>query len=307
MPVIETKNLSKWYGNVLGISEITLQIQGGIIGLLGPNGAGKSTFLKVISGQLKPNSGNVKVFEEPVFSNYSLFKRLSICPESDSFYPQISGFEQVEFFTKLHGFRGTEATDIAIKAIDQVGLLGKKDKKIQEYSLGMKQRIKIACAIACDPDLLLLDEPLRGIDPIWRSRIIQLIKELEIKGKTVIVSSHVLPEIEAMTNSIVLIHQGKVFAQGDIHEIRGLLNRYPHMITVRSEAARHLGKVMIDHPHVLDIQFSADQTMVTFKTNARDRFYSDLTTAIAENRFLVTEILSSDDNLQAVFDYLIGK
>ncbi|MCK4762572.1 MAG: ABC transporter ATP-binding protein [Candidatus Aminicenantes bacterium] len=305
--VVKTGNLSKWYGNILGISDISLEISPGITGLLGPNGAGKSTFLKMISGQLKANIGTAAIFGEQVFSNQQLFSRIGFCPEYDSFYHDNTGFEQVAFLAGLRGFNKKEAAQKAEAAIDRVGLLGNKDKLIREYSLGMRQRLKFAGSIVHEPEVLMLDEPLRGIDPLWRVNIIRIIKEFEKAGKTIIVASHILPEVEAMTDDIILIHQGKVFAQGDIHYIRDLIDTHPHMISVKCGDYRKLAALLIDREYILDVHFDRESSKVTLKTDHRDKFFDLLNRTIVDHKIEVEEIISPDDNLQGVFDYLIGR
>jgi ABC-2 type transport system ATP-binding protein len=228
-PVIEVQNLSRWYGNVLGLSDVTLQIEPGITGLLGPNGAGKSTFLRLITGQIKPNIG-------------------SVC-----------------------------------------------------------QRLKVAQAIAHEPEILILDEPLNGLDPLSRRKIIRLIKSYKEEGKTIVVSSHVLPEIEAMTKRIILIHQGKIFAQGDIHYIRNLIESHPHIISIKCSRPRELVSKFIQHDFVLKVNFIPDDDSLLVETNNRDKFFGLLPSLFVENNIEVFEVTSPDDNLQAVFDYLIGQ
>jgi ABC-2 type transport system ATP-binding protein len=171
----------------------------------------------------------------------------------------------------------------------------------------MRQRIKFAGAIVHSPEILMLDEPLRGIDPLWRVNIIQIIKEFEKEGKTVIVASHILPEIEVMTNDIILIHQGKVFAQGDIHYIRDLIDTHPHMISVKCKNFRELAAMLIDKEYILNVLFDQDNRKVTLNTNNRDQFFDLLNRLIVEQNIEVEEIISPDDNLQGVFDYLIGR
>jgi ABC-2 type transport system ATP-binding protein len=305
--VINAENLSKWYGNVLGISEISLEITPGIKGLLGPNGAGKSTFLKILSGQLKPNIGTIKIFGEPIFSNHRLFSRIGFCPEHECYYRGNTGWQQVLFRAKLNGFGAKEAAEKTEKAIQRVGLLDSKDKLIREYSLGMRQRLKLACAIVHEPEIILLDEPQRGIDPLWRVKIVQLIKEYEKAGKTIIVASHILPEIETMTNDIIMIHQGKIFAQGDIHYIRDLMDSHPHMISVKCSQGRSLAAMMVEKDYITNIRFYPDNSRITFNTNQRDQFFDFLNRLIVEHDLEIEEITSPDDNLQAVFDYLVGK
>ena len=304
---VQTNSVSKWYGNVLGVSEITINVGRGVHGLLGPNGAGKSTFLKLISGQLKTNIGDVKIFDKPINNNYELFNKIGLCPENDSFYRGITGWEFILFSSKLLGYKGNEAEKRAEKAIDRVGLIESKNKLISEYSLGMRQRIKLASSIIHEPDLLILDEPLRGIDPLWRVKIINLIKEFEMMGKTVIVSSHILSEVEDMTDSIILIHQGKIFAQGKIEQIRNLLDSHPHQISIKCNNPRIVAERIIKDKHILNINFNDEKEQVIINTNNRDRFFDDLSKIIVDNKLKIEEITSPDDNLQAVFDYLIGR
>ena len=306
-PVVKASNLSKWYGNVLGISDISLEITPGIKGLLGPNGAGKSTFLKIVSGQLKPNIGQISIFNEPVFSNHMLFAKIGFCPEFDTYYQEVTGWEQIVFFARLRGFNTADATDKSRIALEKVGLYDVKDRLIRTYSMGMRQRLKFAASIVHEPDLLMLDEPLRGIDPLWRVKIIKIIKEYERKKKTIIVASHILPEIEAMTNDIIMIHQGKIFAQGNIQYIRDLIDTHPHMVSVSCDQNRRLAALMVNSEYILNIQFDEPNRIVRFDTNNRDKFFDSLNRLIVKHDIKIEEISSPDDNLQAVFDYLIGR
>jgi ABC-2 type transport system ATP-binding protein len=304
--VIETKKLSKWYGNVLGLSDVTLQIEPGITGLLGPNGAGKSTFLKLLTGQITPNIGSVTIYGETVKNNFNLFSKIGFCPEQDSFYEGLSGKEFLSRLLRLSSFSALESEERALKALDFIGLTEDKDRNIKSYSRGMRQRLKIAQAIAHDPQIIILDEPLNGLDPLGRRKIIRLIKSYAAEGKTIIVSSHVLPEIEAMTKKIILIHQGKIFAEGNIHYIRDLIEKHPHIVSVKCCSPRILASKFIGQEFILNIHFDAAGDSFRVETNSRDKFFDLLPRLIVENGIEVQEITSPDDNLQAVFDYLIG-
>ncbi|MBU4269010.1 MAG: ABC transporter ATP-binding protein [Acidobacteria bacterium] len=305
--VLKAEKLSKWYGNILGISDINLEIGSGITGLLGPNGAGKSTFLKIAAGQLKPKIGSLTVFGAAVFGNHRLFRRIGFCPEHDSAYMEMSGWQFILLLARLHGFDRNEAGAMSEKALATVGLLESKDREIKGYSFGMRQRLRLASSILHEPEMLMLDEPLRGVDPLWRIKIMKLIKDYGKQGRTVIISSHILPEIEAMTSEIVLIHQGKIFAKGDIHRIRGLIDSHPHQVSIRCLQPRQLAQKLIDSDFVLSVDFDKDGHSLTVKTNQRDLFFTVLIGLIAESGLEIEEITSPDDNLQAVFDYLIGK
>src|SRR5262245_50880708 len=221
-PIITADHVSKWYGQVIGLNDITLTVPKGITGLLGPNGAGKSTLMKVVTGQLKPSKGNVSVLGEPIWDNPALYQRIGFCPEQDAFYERMTGAEWVAALLELTGLTDEDAAAAARHALEQVELSAAADKKIGAYSKGMRQRVKLAQAIAHDPELLILDEPLSGMDPLARRKTIRMIKEWARAGKSVIVSSHVLHEIESMTSNILLVNQGRIVAEGDIHQIRDL-------------------------------------------------------------------------------------
>ncbi len=305
--VIQTKNLSKWYGNVLGLSDVTLEIEPGITGILGPNGAGKSTFLKLITGQIKSNIGTVTIKGHQVWNNYPLFSQIGFCPEQDSFYEEMTGWQFVTSLLKLYHLLPDEINTRAEKALDIVELTQDKDRALRSYSRGMRQRLKVAQAIAHDPEIIILDEPLNGLDPLGRRKIIRLVKEYEGEGRTIVVSSHVLPEIEAMTQNIILIHQGKIFAQGDIHYIRDLIDTHPHIISIKCSDPRRLAEKFIRNDFVLKVHFDPKTKALLVETNNRDKFFGLLPELFVENKIDVEEITSPDDNLQAVFDYLIGK
>lgn len=305
--VIQTQNLSKWYGNVLGLSDVTLGIEAGITGILGPNGAGKSTFLKLITGQIKSNIGTVSIDGQRVWNNFALFAKIGFCPEQDSFYEEMTGWQFLTSLLRLYHFSAVEIEQKADKALEIVELTEDKHRSIRSYSRGMRQRLKVAQSIAHDPSIIILDEPLNGLDPLGRRKIIKLIKEYKGEGRTIIVSSHVLPEIEAMTNQIILIHQGKIFAQGDIHYIRDLIETHPHIIAIKCSDPRQLAQNFIQHDFVLKVNFDQNKGTLLVETNNRDKFFGLLPALFLENRIEVEEITSPDDNLQAVFDYLIGK
>jgi len=305
--IIETKNLSKWYGNVLGLSDVSLQIEAGITGILGPNGAGKSTFLKLITGQIKPNIGTCTIKGQKIWNNFSFFSRIGFCPEQDSFYEDMTGWQFMTGLLRLHHFSSSEIESKAQEALEIVELIEDKDRVIKSYSRGMRQRLKVAQAIAHRPEVIILDEPLNGLDPLGRRKIIRLIRSYKEEGKTILVSSHVLPEIEAMTRRIILIHQGKIFAQGDIHYIRDLIETHPHIVSIKCRNPRQLASKFIQEDYVLRVNFGSTGDSLLVETNNRDKFFSLLPSLFVKHKIEVDEITSPDDNLQAVFDYLVGK
>jgi ABC-2 type transport system ATP-binding protein len=305
--VIAASNLSKWYGNVLGLNDVSLEIEEGITGLLGPNGAGKSTFMKLITGQMKPAIGTVTVRGRRAWNSPEVFRGIGFCPEQDVFYDELTGWEFLTGLLRFYGYAKSEIGDRAARALDIVDLAKDKDRLIRGYSRGMRQRIKFAQAIAHDPGILILDEPLSGLDPLGKRKLIRLIKEFKSQGRTVLVSSHVLPEIEALTSRIVLIHQGKILAQGDIPYIRELIEAHPHQISVRSSEPRALAARFVGDPSIQKMTFASDGRTLIVETHKRDEFFGRLTGVVLEAGIEVEEITSPDDNLQAVFEYLVGK
>ena len=304
VPVVVADRVSTWYGQVIGLNDVSVEVGPGVTGLLGPNGAGKSTFLKLITGQLKPSKGAVRVLGEPIWGNPGLFFRLGFCPDQDSFYERMTGLEWVTALTRLNGLSVTDATDAARRALDTVDLLDAADKKIGAYSKGMRQRVKLAQAVVHDPELLLLDEPLAGMDPIGRRKVIRLIKDWARAGKSVLVSSHILHEIEAMTSTILLINNGRILAEGNIHTIRDLIDEHPHKVKIRASDPRGMARGFLSHDDVLSLQF--EDGAVVVETAKPDAFYSRLTDMAATGAMgEVYEISSPDDNLQAVFEYLV--
>ncbi|MBN2198281.1 MAG: ABC transporter ATP-binding protein [Candidatus Aminicenantes bacterium] len=305
-PVIQTRKLSKWYGNILGLSEVSLEIGPGITGLLGPNGAGKSTLMKLLTGQLKPSLGRVLLAGEGVWNNPALFRRIGYCPEHDSFYEDTTGRQFLDGLLRLHGFGAAEAARRTESALRLVEIWGDENRLIRGYSRGMRQRLKVAQALAHDPEILILDEPLNGLDPLGKRKIIRLIKELKAGNRTILVSSHVLPEVEALTRDIRLLHQGKIIAAGDIHDIRDLIDAHPHVVALRCDRPRKLAARLMEEPHVLKVHFGPDG-LLTLETDNRDLFFGGLPALVVELDLEIEEITSPDDNLQAVFDYLVGK
>ncbi len=303
-PVLAIDHLSKWYGQVIGLNDVTVRVPPGITGLLGPNGAGKSTLMKLVTGQLKPSQGQVHVLGEPAWDNPDLYFRIGFCPEQDAFYDRMTGRAWVAGLLTLNGLDEEQALSLADKAIGRVGLSHVAEKKIGAYSKGMRQRIKLAQAIAHDPELLILDEPLAGMDPLARRRTIRLIREWAREGRSVLVSSHILHEIEAMTADILLINNGRILAEGNVHQIRELIDEHPHTVHVRAADPRALARQFLTEDDVRSLRFEEDAVIV--ETVKPDAFYMRLTSLAASGDLgEIREVTSPDDNLQAVFQYLV--
>jgi ABC-2 type transport system ATP-binding protein len=302
--VVAAQNVSKWYGQVIGLNDVTVNVPPGVTGLLGPNGAGKSTFMKLITGQLKPSKGTVSVLGRPIWGNPQLYFDIGFCPEQDAFYERMTGLEWVTALVRLNGLSEQEADAAAKRALDIVDLMDAANKKIGAYSKGMRQRVKLAQAVVHDPMLLILDEPLSGMDPIARRKTIKLIREWARQGKSVIVSSHILHEIESMTSNILLINNGRILAEGDVHNIRELIDEHPHSVYVRGADARRLARELLVLDDVRSLRFEAGGVVI--ETGKPDAFYARLTEmAATEECGPIDEVTSPDDNLQAVFEYLV--
>jgi ABC-2 type transport system ATP-binding protein len=302
--LVVADHLSKWYGQVIGLNDVSVTVPPGITGLLGPNGAGKSTFMKLITGQLKPSKGDIAVMGERIWQNPGLYNRIGFCPEQDAFYERMTGREWVTALVRLNGMTENEAAAMATRAIEDVELTEAADKKIGAYSKGMRQRIKMAQALAHNPELLILDEPLSGMDPIARRKTIRMIKDWGRAGKSVIVSSHILHEIESMTANILLINQGRILAEGNVHQIRDLIDEHPHTVHIRADQTRALAREFLGHDDVLSLKF--EEGAVVVQTGRPDAFYARLTDLAASGTHgAIHEVTSPDDNLQAVFQYLV--
>jgi ABC-2 type transport system ATP-binding protein len=296
--------VSKWYGHVIGLNNISLSIGPGVTGLLGPNGAGKSTFLQLATGQLKPSMGNVLVLGERPWNNTPLFRHIGLCPEQDAFYEWMSGYQFVHTCAKLSGLTGGAARDAASRALEQVNLVAAQKRAISGYSRGMRQRIKIAQSLVHQPRVLFLDEPFTGTDPVARRELMDILLALAAEGKSIILSSHVLHEVQGLTQQIVLINHGRLVAEGNIRQIRDLIDKHPHRIVLVSPQARELAATLVRHADVSGVTFDDRRGAVTAETHSPDNFYGRLPALVGKDGPPVHEVYSDDDNLEAVFKYL---
>jgi len=302
---IEFQRASRWYGQVIALNDVSARVEPGVIGLLGPNGAGKSTFLKLAAGQLAPSQGEVRLLGRPAWGSPEVFHRVGLCPEADAFWDGMTGLQFLTALLRLSGFSDAEAQRRGVAALEQVDLLPAKDRKIGGYSKGMRQRVKLAQALAHEPEVLLLDEPLTGMDPVNRRRIAALVKRRGREGRTVIVSSHILYEVEAMTRRVLLVHNGRILAEGDVREIRDLLDEHPHTVALRARDPRRLAAAVVCWPAVVSVRLDPAGEWVTVETTRPDEFYGALHDAALEAG--VVEMHSPDENLESVFRYLVAR
>ena len=298
-------NAQKWYGQVIGLNEVSLAIDGGVTGILGPNGAGKSTLFKLLMGRLKPSSGNVRLFGVDPWESTAPYRRVGYVAETEKLYDWMTGHDFVSTLARLHGMTREEASDRASHVLEFVGLADVQNKEIGKYSKGMRQRVKIAHALVHDPDLIILDEPLHGCDPIARTSIMSVIRDLGTQGKTVLVSSHILDEIERITEQIVILHNGRLLALGNLHAIRDLLDKHPHRILIRTENPRKLAEYFVPEDPVYGVRF-AEEGALEVLTNDLSAAHSVLPRVIVESGLKITSIENPDDNLEALLGYLVG-
>ncbi len=252
--MIKINKLSKTFGDISALKDFSAEIPKGTVGILGPNGAGKSTTLKMICGEIKPSTGYVEVLGQDVWDSTELKKRIGYAPEHDSMYPWMSAKQFIYAMAKLNGLRDSKLDKAVDEVLRRVKLKKVENRKLKGFSKGMRQRIKLAQALVHDPDLLILDEPLNGLDPVGRVEMINLIHDLGDEGKNVLVSSHVLHEVERMANQVVVLHQGKRLAEGKIHDIREMINDVPHTIKLSVDKPREISKVLIGLDYVSSIK-----------------------------------------------------
>jgi ABC-2 type transport system ATP-binding protein len=302
--LLECNSLTKLYGVVLGVNDITLKLTPGVHGLLGPNGAGKSTLMKLVTGQMQPSEGTIRVFGENPWNNPTLMGRIGLCPEQDALYRFMTAREFVVMMAQLAGLPADEVEDRSVSVLKICGAEPFMDRKISGYSRGMRQRTKVAQALVHNPDLLILDEPLSGTDPVGRREMMDLVRKLGDDGKSILVSSHVLHEVADMTSEFVLIYGGRVLASGNVKEIRQVLSDYPHRVTVRSTDVRRLAQRMMQDVPIAGMEIDELAGTVSVLTREPESFYRTLPSAVAELGVHVEELTSEDDNLEAVFKYL---
>ncbi len=301
MTSIELRNVSRWYGNVVAINDITMTIGPGVTGLLGPNGAGKSTLLHLISGFLAPSRGEVAVGEVASWRNPDIYRVLGLVPERDSVYAFLTGQEFVRATARLHMLPDPDAA--AQRAIGIVEMTGAQDRKISTYSKGMRQRIKVAAALVHDPQVILLDEPFNGMDPRQRLHMMDLLDGLADQGRTILFSSHILEEVERLSGTIQVIVSGRLAASGDFRAIRRLMTSRPHVFLVRTSDDRRLGATLIGRPAVTGVEVTGRGLQV--RASDYGAFSRELATLTRQEGIRLRELLPEDESLESVFAYLV--
>lgn len=300
-------NVSKFYGEILGVNRITLTIPPGITSLVGPNGAGKTTLMNLMTGLLRPTRGDVKVLGIPTDRPDELFRKLGYCSQFDSFPRGLTGREFVRSFLMVSGYQRNQADDLTEKAMERVDLLPAADRKVAAYSKGMRQRVRLAQSIAHEPSVLILDEPLNGLDPMVRAETIALFRQLAAEGMHLIISSHILHEVDMMSDRVVLLNNGYVVAEGAIHGVRDEMDvEHPMQILIRCDQPSLLAARMFRTDEVVEARLHEDRHGLFVKTRNPDRFYLLLNEVVAQGEVNVESVAPVDDDLSAVYEYLIG-
>jgi ABC-2 type transport system ATP-binding protein len=301
MTAIELRNVTRWYGNVVAVNDITMTIGPGVTGLLGPNGAGKSTVLHLIAGFLAPSRGELTVGGVPAWRNPEIYRTVGLVPERDSVYAFLTGEEFVLATARLHQL--ADPAGATRRAIAIVDMAQAQDRKISTYSKGMRQRIKVAAALVHDPQVLLLDEPFNGMDPRQRLHMMDLLTKLGAEGRTILLSSHILEEVEQLAGTIQVIVSGRLAASGDFRAIRRLMTSRPHVFLVRTSDDRRLGAALIGRPAVTGVELTGDGLQV--RAADYGAFSRELAALTRDEGIRLRELLPEDESLESVFAYLV--
>lgn len=299
---IELERVSKWYGDIVAVSDISFGIGPGVTGLLGPNGAGKSTTLKMMAGLQAPSSGAVRINGQAPRGHPDTYRTMGLVSEHEVIYPFLSGWEFVRLNARLQRLPDVDAA--VERAIGLVDMQYAAERKVGGYSKGMRQRIKVAGALVHDPNVILMDEPLNGTDPVQRAQLIRLIRELGASGKTVVVSSHVLVEVERFAENILVVVNGKLAAAGDFRAIREKIDAHDHEVRIRASDSRRLASALIGEPEVHAVRIDAQGRIIASTGDVR-AFYRLVPRAARQQRIRLFEVQPTDESLSSVFSYLV--
>lgn len=299
------EDVSKFYGEILGVNRVNLSIPPGITSLVGPNGSGKTTLMNLMTGLVRPTRGRIQVLDYRIDDPENLFKVVGYSTQFDAFPKGLTGFQFVYSYLRLAGRDSQSAEQLAWRAIERVNLLDAAKRNVAGYSKGMRQRIRLAQALSHDPKVLVLDEPLNGLDPLARSEMIALFRSAAAEGCYVIISSHILHEVDVISDQVILLSNGYVVAEGKIHNVRSEIQEHPTQILIRCNQPRELAAKMLEYPHTLEVSIHNDERGLLLKTRDADRFYLALN-EIALSGIDIESVAPADDDVLSVYEYLIG-
>ena len=303
VPAIEVDHVSRWYGNVVAVNDISFALGPGVTGLLGPNGAGKSTLLHLVAGLLEPSAGAVRVRGETAWRRPSIYRDIGLVPEREALFGFLTGTEFVRLSARLQGVADPDGA--TARAIATVDLAAAADRPIGTYSKGMRQRAKIAGALVHDPQVLLLDEPFNGMDPRQRLHMMDLLRSMATEGRTILFSSHILEEVERLADSILVVYAGRLAAWGDFRSIRRLMTDRPHTVTVRSSDDRRLATALMADPSVFGVELADGRLAI--RTADYGAFTRALPRVARASAVSLLEVRPTDDSLESVFSYLVRR
>lgn len=305
MSLVHLQNVTKLYGTVIGVNDITLKLEPGVYGLLGPNGSGKTTLINLMLGQLQPTIGKVELFGLNPWRRSELLRQIGLCPAIEVSYPRVSGLDWVTYLVRLHGFGPDEARQRAVDALTQVRLDKAMERPMRNYSLGMRQRTKLAQAIAHDPEFLILDEPFNGLDPVGRFEMINFLRGWTERGRSLILASHILHEVEAIRPDFLLISGGRLLASGSQQEVHQLLTDSPSKLFFSSSQPKRLANLLLDCCPIDSIEFHNDGAGLTVETRSAAALFEAIPALVRETGIEVHEMSSFDDSLKALFSRLM--
>jgi ABC-2 type transport system ATP-binding protein len=300
---VSVDNVSRWYGNVVAVNEVSFSLGPGITGLLGPNGAGKSTLLHMLAGLLRPSNGEAKIMGTAAWRNPAIYRHLGFVPEREAVYPFLNGLDFVRLSARLQGIADVDAA--ARRAIETVEMTDVMFRPTGTYSKGMKQRVKVAAAIVHEPSIILLDEPFNGTDPRQRLRMMDMLRRMAAEGRTIVFSSHILEEVERLAENVLVIVSGRLAASGDFHAIRRLMTDRPHSIQLRSSDDRRLAAALIGQPSVFGVEMADGHIMV--RCSDLEAFSRQAPRVARETGVSVFELSPTDESLESVFSYLVQR
>ncbi|MEM6688467.1 MAG: ABC transporter ATP-binding protein [Planctomycetota bacterium] len=303
--MIQLHQTTKMYGRVVGVNDLTINLESGAYGLIGPNGSGKTTLINLLIGHLRPTIGSVCVFDENPAVNRGVLRRIGLCPASDVLYPNVSALEFVKYQTRLHGISRHQCVEMAESALELVGMSHAMHRPMGTYSLGMRQRTKIAQAIAHQPDLLILDEPYNGLDPVGRADMTRLLQSWSGDGRGLLFASHVLQEVESVTSSFLLIHGGRLLASGTASEIESMVSRAPQEIRIIGDDSPKLIRRLAEVEWVNSFSLVDERRELRVSLRDPGSFYQQLPKWISEENLSINELRSADGNLETLFDSLL--
>jgi ABC-2 type transport system ATP-binding protein len=302
---IRFDNVSKFYGEVLGVNQVSLTMGEGITGLVGPNGAGKSTMMNLMTGLLKPTEGRVTVLGIPTERPQELFRKVGYCSQYDAFPPGLSGYEFIYSYLRVHGFPHAEADAMTWRALERVSLTDAARRRVGGYSKGMRQRVRLAQAMAHDPQVLILDEPLNGLDPMARAEVTALFREMAERGCHLLISSHILHEIDVLADRVALLDGGYIVAEGEVDDVRVEMEEHPIQVLVRCDRAKEVASRLFLQDHLVEILLNDDGQGFLARTRKAGHFYEQLQEIVLGLGINVRKVRLADSDVRAVYQYLI--